>query len=186
MPVTRDDLPAIVVDTSDVAAVRAPAGRGASTSVYALAYASGVLAFIAIGVYQNAWLHRSVGTSFLLAALWVVPFIALAHVLDAALYRGRRRARSATARRAAVRIAAAAAAAGYPDLPVELLASRLLQDDNGPVPYTGVGREPYQPLRTWELATADPSIAVTVTRDGAPETTRVSAATVPARRDGAP
>ncbi|WP_144758272.1 DUF1963 domain-containing protein [Curtobacterium sp. 9128] len=167
-------LPDVVVDTSDVAAVRTPPGSRAFTGVYAVAYTLGVLAFLALGIFFNAWEHHRVGASFLLAALWVVPFLVVAHLLHLVLFHGARARRRTIARRAAGRVADQAAAAGYPALDVALLEDRLLRDDEAAIPYSPSGRDHQQPLRRWELATVDPSVLVAITREGAPETTRVA------------
>lgn len=175
----------VIVDTSAAAAVRTPPGLKVFGAVYTLVYTFGVIAYIAISVYYDAFDYRSQRESSLLAAAWVLPFPIVAHLLHLVLYRSGRQRRQATARRTATRVVAEATAAGYPPLDARQVERMLLAEDNGPAPFTGTGKEPYRSLLRWELPTDDPSFVVTAIRSGTPESIRLSAASSATRSHGA-
>lgn len=175
----------VIVDTSAAAAVRTPPGLKVFGAVYTLVYTFGVIAYIAISVYYDAFDYRSQRESSLLAAAWVLPFPIVAHLLHLVLYRSGRQRRQATARRTATRVVAEAAAAGYPPLDARQVERMLLAEDNGPAPFTGTGKEPYRSLLRWDLPTDDPSFVVTAIRSGTPESIRLSAASSATRGLGA-
>ncbi|WP_423919338.1 DUF6891 domain-containing protein [Frigoribacterium sp. 2-23] len=177
---TGRDLPDIVVSTADVQAVRALPAVTAFAAVYAFVYVLGFIAFLGIAVYLNAFEHVPVGESFGRALAWTVPFPIAAHLVHHLVTRRRRGRRRHIAARAAARIDADAVAAGYPHLDVAALARTLLEDDNGPQPYSGVGKEPFEPLLRWEVGTDDPAAVVDVARVGNPETTRITVSRTPA------
>ena len=175
----------VIVDTSAAAAVRTPPGLKVFGAVYTLVYTFGVIAYIAISVYYDAFDYRSQRESSLLAAAWVLPFPIVAHLLHLVLYRSGRQRRQATARRTATRVVAEATAAGYPPLDAWQVERMLLAEDNGPAPFTGTGKEPYRSLLRWDLPTDDPSFVVTAIRSGTPESIRLSAASSSPRGHGA-
>ncbi|MCS5493808.1 hypothetical protein [Curtobacterium flaccumfaciens] len=175
----------VIVDTSAAAAVRTPPGLKVFGAVYTLVYTFGVIAYIAISVYYDAFDYRSQRESSLLAAAWVLPFPIVAHLLHLVLYRSGRQRRQATARRTATRVVAEATAAGYPPLDALQVERMLLAEDNGPAPFTGTGKEPYRSLLRWDLPTDDPSFVVTAVRSGTPESIRLSAASSSTRGHGA-
>ncbi|WP_412163040.1 hypothetical protein [Curtobacterium flaccumfaciens] len=175
----------VIVDTSAAAAVRTPPGLKVFGAVYTLVYTFGVIAYIAISVYYDAFDYRSQRESSLLAAAWVLPFPIVAHLLHLVLYRSGRQRRQATARQTATRVVAEATAAGYPPLDAWQVERMLLAEDNGPAPFTGTGKEPYRSLLRWELPTDDPSFLVTAIRSGTPESIRLSAASSATRGHGA-
>ncbi|MBT1582769.1 hypothetical protein [Curtobacterium flaccumfaciens] len=175
----------VIVDTSAAAAVRTPPGLKVFGAVYTLVYTFGVIAYIAISVYYDAFDYRSQRESSLLAAAWVLPFPIVAHLLHLVLYRSGRQRRQATARRTATRVVAEATAAGYPPLDALQVERMLLAEDNGPAPFTGTGKEPYRSLLRWDLPTDDPSFVVTAVRSGTPERIRLSAASSSTRGHGA-
>ncbi|MCS5522111.1 hypothetical protein NY551_05120 [Curtobacterium flaccumfaciens pv. oortii] len=175
----------VIVDTSAAAAVRTPPGLKVFGAVYTLVYTFGVIAYIAISVYYDAFDYRSQRESSLLAAAWVLPFPIVAHLLHLVLYRSGRQRRQATARRTATRVVAEATAAGYPPLDAWQVERMLLAEDNGPAPFTGTGKEPYRSLLRWDLPTDDASFVVTAIRSGTPESIRLSAASSSTRSHGA-
>lgn len=173
---TADLPPDVIIDTSAAAAVRTPPGLRVFGAVYTLVYTFGVIAYIALSVYYDAFDYRSQSESSLLAAVWVLPFPLVAHLLHFVLYRSGRQRRQAIARRTATRIVSEATGAGYPLLDAWQVERMLLAEDNGPAPYTGTGKEPYQSLLRWDLPTDDPSFVVAAIRSGTPESIRLSAA----------
>ena len=182
----QPSLPDVVVPTAEVAAVRTLPAVEAFAAVYAFVYVLGLVAFLGIAVYLNAFASVPVGESFGRALAWTLPFPIAAHLVHYLVTRGRRGRRRRVAAQAAARLDAEAVAAGYPHLDVAALARTLLQDDNGPQPYTGVGKEPFEPLLQWDIGTDDPTFVVEVARRGSPETTRVtpSAASTPRTGSG--
>ncbi|WNY34368.1 hypothetical protein Q9Q99_02690 [Curtobacterium flaccumfaciens] len=131
---TADLPPDVIIDTSAAAAVRTPPGLRVFGAVYTLVYTFGVIAYIALSVYYDAFDYRSQSESSLLAAVWVLPFPIVAHLLHFVLYRSGRQRRQAIARRTATRIVSEATGAGYPLLDAWQVERMLLAEDNGPAP----------------------------------------------------
>lgn len=160
----------VTVSTEQAAKVRQAPESSAWNGIYAMVYLFGVIAFIAVAIYENAWQYRSNGEAFLIAFAWTAPFAAAAHLIHFLANR-HRRSRTRRALEATVeQVNAAAAEAGLPRVNQDALRRMLTAKNNVRQPYTGEGKFSFEPLLTWELPTEDPAVLLTATRHGQPET----------------
>ncbi|QZQ53832.1 DUF1963 domain-containing protein [Curtobacterium sp. TC1] len=170
----------VTAGTEEAARVRASATKNPWNGIYAMAYLFGVIAFIAISVYENAWQYRDVTEANLIALAWTTPFAVAAHLIHFLTSRGRGTRRRRALDDVVAQVNAAAAAAGFPRLQQGPLRRMLTANDNGLQPYTGQGKFPPQPMLTWTLPTDDPAVLVTAIRAGTPETVTLELATTSA------
>ncbi|WP_058726437.1 DUF1963 domain-containing protein [Curtobacterium luteum] len=180
----------VEVDTEAAARARWNGPRNPWPAVFVTAWILAVFVFVAVSVYENAWRHHDVATSFWIGAAWAVPLLIVVHATHAVCFRRGgplARRQDAVFRRAADRVLAAARAAGMPELDEGGVLRMLRARDNGPDPGTGERGGPDRPLLRWDLPLAGRGSRTIVVAErigtaepgGSPERTRLTSGTRP-------